>query len=70
MIRGLISFYFEQFITVTQFGAAWTDNKNKFKITFDKASLKLAINFFFIVLVVCPFEKSLVFPWVLTQHLL
>lgn len=46
MIRGLISFYFEQFITVTQFGAVWTDNKNKFKITFDKASLKLAINFF------------------------
>ena len=45
MIRGLISFYFEQFITVTQFGAAWTGNENKYKITFDKAYLKLVVNF-------------------------
>ena len=35
----------EQFIVGTKFDATRTDGKNKFKITFEKASLKLAINF-------------------------
>ena len=48
VMRDLISFFEDgekQVILVTKFGAAWNDNKNKFKIIFDKASLKLAINF-------------------------
>ena len=36
----------KQFIAVRKFGATWADNKNKFMITFDKTSLKLAISFF------------------------
>ena len=35
----------KQFIAIKKFGATWTDNENKFKVTFNKASLKLAINF-------------------------
>ena len=35
----------EQFIVGTKFDATRTDGKNKFKITFEKASLILAINF-------------------------
>ena len=34
-----------QFIAVKKIGAAWIDNKNKFKITLGKACLKPAINF-------------------------
>ena len=49
VMRELINFYFKggekEFIVVAKFGATWTDNRNKFKITFDKASLKLAITF-------------------------
>ena len=44
-MRQLIKGDEKQFIVVTKFGAKWTDNKLKFKITFDKASLKLTINF-------------------------
>ena len=48
-MRELINFYFKggekEFIVVAKFSATWTDNRNKFKITFDKASLKLAITF-------------------------
>ena len=29
----------KQFIAVTKFGTTWNDDKNKFKIMFDKASL-------------------------------
>ena len=47
----MINFCFKggekHFIIVTNFGATWTDDKNKFKITFDKALSKLVINFFF-----------------------
>ena len=46
----LINFCFrgseKYFIAVAKFRATWTDNKNKSKITFDKVSLKLSINFF------------------------
>ena len=35
----------EQFTAVITFGAIWADNKNGFKITFDKDSFKRAINF-------------------------
>ena len=35
----------KQFITVTKFGATWTDNKSKLNDILDKASLKLAIDF-------------------------
>ena len=35
----------KQLIAAVKFGATWTDNKNKFKKTFDKASSKLAISF-------------------------
>ena len=49
VMRELIHFCFndgeKQFIPVTKFDAAWTDNKNKFKIIFDKGPLKPAINF-------------------------
>ena len=49
-MRELINFCFKggekHFIAVAKFRATWTDNKNKFKITFDKVSLKLSINFF------------------------
>ena len=34
----------KQFIAVTKLDEIWTDIKNKVKITFDKASLKLAID--------------------------
>ena len=42
----------------------WTDDKNKFKTTFDKAPLKLVISYFclmtvFLALVICKFDKSL-----------
>ena len=47
--RKLINFCFKggekQVIVVSKLGATWTDSKNKFRITFDKASLKLSINF-------------------------
>ena len=49
-MRELINFCFKggekQFIAAAKFRATWTDNKSKFKITFDKVSLKLSINFF------------------------
>ena len=49
MTRELINFCFKggekEFIAVTKFRATWTDNNTKFKITFDKAFLKLAITF-------------------------
>ena len=35
----------KQFIALTKFGTTWTDNRNKFKTTFKKASLNIAINF-------------------------
>ena len=69
----------KHFVSVTDLGATWTDNKNKFKITLDKFSLKLAISFFHangcfqfwqFVLLICLFEKSLIFLWVLTQQFL
>ena len=48
-IRELITFSFEigekQFIFVTKFDETWTDDKNKFKRTFDKPSPILTINF-------------------------
>ena len=51
VMRKLINFYFKdgekKFIAVTKFGATWTDKRKQSKITFDKASLKLAITFFF-----------------------
>ena len=50
VMRKLINCCFkveeEQFIAVTKYGATWTDNKNIFKINFDKTFLKLVINFF------------------------
>ena len=78
VMKELINFCFKggekQLNPVTKFRATHTDNKNNHKITFDKASLKLAINFLldncFLILVVYPFDKSLLFPWVPTQHLL
>ena len=36
----------KQFIAVAKFGAPRTDNTSTFKITFNKTSSKLAINFF------------------------
>ena len=64
-MRELINFCFkggeEPVITITKFVPIWTDNKNKcninkFNINFDRASLKLTINFlldncFFIFLI-------------------
>ena len=48
-MRELINFFFKgrekQFIAITKLEATQTDDKNKFKITFNKTSLKLAINF-------------------------
>lgn len=35
----------KQFLVVTDFGAIWTNNKNKFEKTFKKDSLNLAITF-------------------------
>ena len=35
----------KQFVAVTKFGATWTENENKFKVTFNKGSLTVAINF-------------------------
>lgn len=59
----------KKFIAVTTFSATWNDNINKFKVTFDKTSLKLAIDFplenCFLILVTCSFNGSLVFPCVL-----
>ena len=78
-MRELINFCFKsgekQFIAVRKFGAAGTEKKNKVKTTFDKASLKLFINFlldncFFLILVICTFNKLLAFPWAVTQKLL
>ena len=41
-MRELINFCYKgaekQLLSVTKFDAAWTDNKNKFKITFGKTS--------------------------------
>ena len=49
LMGELIDFCFKgrekHFISVMKFGATWTDIKNKLRITFDKSSLKLAINF-------------------------
>ena len=65
-MRDLINFCFKvekQFNVVTKFGPTWTDDKIKFMTTFDKASLKLAINFLlddcFLILVNSPFNISL-----------
>ena len=48
VVRELINTCFKggekQLITATKFGATWTNDKNKSKSTFDKASPKLAIN--------------------------
>ena len=47
-MRELINFCLmrrKQLIAVTKLGAKQTDNKNSYKLTFDKASLKLAIIF-------------------------
>ena len=48
-MRELINVCFKggekQFIVVTDFGAIWTINKNKFEKTFIKGSLNLAITF-------------------------
>lgn len=48
-MRELISFCFKggekQFIPATKFSRTWSDDKNKFKKTFDNISLELAINF-------------------------
>ena len=76
VIWELIHFCFKgrgkPFIALTKFGATWTDN-NKVIINFDKAFLKLAINFFlmnvFLILVMCPFVKSLALARIQTQHL-
>ena len=50
VIKELISFCFEggekQLLAVTKFEATWTIDKSKFKTTFDKAFLKLVIDFF------------------------
>ena len=78
MMRGLVYNFFKayeiQFIVVTSFGVEWTDYKNKFKTTFDKVSLKLAISFLLdngvIILAICYFDKSLESQWVLIQPLL
>ena len=49
MIRELIHYLFrggeKQFTVVITFGATWAGNKNGFKISFDKDSLKRAVNF-------------------------
>ena len=73
MMRGLLHDCFKadelQFIDVTNFGVEWTDYKNKFKTTFDKVSLKLAVSFLLdngvIILAICHFGKSLESQWVL-----
>ena len=48
-MRELTNIYFKrderQIIVVANLCATWTDDKNKLKKTFDKASLKWAINF-------------------------
>ena len=77
-MRKLINFCFkgdDKQIMKRQFDATWNDNKNKSEATFDKASLKLALNFpidicFFFILVNCHFDKHLEYPWVLTQNFL
>ena len=43
--RFIIVAWGKQVIVVAKFGAIWTDSKSKFRITFDKGSLKLAVNF-------------------------
>jgi len=35
----------KEFIGITKFGASWTNNKDKYNVTFNKTSLKLAINY-------------------------
>ena len=49
-MKDLINFCFKgskkEFIAAGNFDATWADNENKFNITFDKASLKLAIDFY------------------------
>ena len=48
-MNELINFCFKvggkQFTTVSKFGETWPDDKNISDITFDKAYLKLDINF-------------------------
>ena len=73
-MRELINFYFtDEGKTVTQYGATQTNKKDKFKTNFNKAFLKLAINFFliivFLILLICPFGKSLLFLWILVQYI-
>ena len=54
----------KQYIAVTTFGATLTDDdKNKFKTTFDKGSLKS-----FLILIICNLDNSLESPWVLVQQ--
>ena len=52
-MRELINFFFKgrekQFIAVTKLEATQTDDKNKFKITFNKTSLKLPLIFFLVI---------------------
>ena len=72
-MRGLINISFtsgkRQFINVSKFGVEWTDDKNKFKASFDKGSVNLAINFLhdnsFLVLAIC--YSIIGIQWVLTQ---
>ena len=49
VLRELINFCFKggdkKYIAITKFGATWTNNKHKYNVTFDKPSLKLAINY-------------------------
>ena len=51
-------------IHVTKFGATLTDDKNKFKTAFDKASLKLAIDFMLDSWVFLSLDSL----WILTQQ--
>ena len=52
-MRELINFFFKgrekQFIAVTKLEATQTDDENKFKITFNKTSLKLPLIFFLVI---------------------
>ena len=49
VMSNLINFCFhggdKEYIAVTNFGAIWTNDKDKYKINFSKTSLKLAINY-------------------------
>lgn len=63
----------KKFIAVTNFGATWIDDKNKFKTIFNKYSLKIAMNFLlnnsFLNFGKLSFQQIIVIPWVLTQNL-